>query len=96
MVVTELFDRDFKYRLLTPNIERAISLQRTWKFGRLVPYFRGRHIGQSDPAESIPARRVEFRALSRHLPSVAPNRTTNALLQNVKSEMCSSKYPSGV
>ena len=38
MSVPELFDRDFKYRLLTPNIERVISLQRIWKFGLLVPY----------------------------------------------------------
>ena len=37
MSVPELFDRDFKYRLLTPNIERVISLQRIWKFGLLVP-----------------------------------------------------------
>lgn len=36
MSVPELFDRDFKYRLLTPNIERVISLQRIWKFGLLV------------------------------------------------------------
>ena len=41
MSVPELFDRDFKYRLLTPNIERVISLQRIWKFGLLVPYVEG-------------------------------------------------------
>ena len=32
-----LFDPNFKYGLLTPNIERALSLQRIWKFGLLVP-----------------------------------------------------------
>ena len=52
----------------------------------MCTYFRGRHIGQFDPAESIPARRIEFAALSRHLQSVAPNRTTsyNAVLQKRK------------
>ena len=43
-----------------------------------------------------PYRRIKFKALLRHLPSVAPNHTTNAVLQNVKREVCSSKYPSGV
>ena len=38
MSVPELFDPDFKYRLLTLNIERAVSLQRIWEFGLLVPY----------------------------------------------------------
>ena len=38
MSVAELFDQDFKYRLLTPTIEQALSLQRIWKFGLLVPY----------------------------------------------------------
>ena len=33
-----LFDPNFKYGLLTPNIERALSLQRIWKFGLLAPY----------------------------------------------------------
>ena len=49
MSVPELFDRDFKYRLLTPNIERALSLQRIWKFGLLVPYIvvRGFHAWSS-------------------------------------------------
>ena len=59
-------------------------------------YFRKRYIGQFDPVDSIPALRIEFRALFHHLPSGAPNRTTNSVLQNVKNKVCSSKYPSGI
>ena len=46
-----------------------------------------RYIGQFDPVDSIPALGIEFRALLRHLPSGAPNRTTNAVLQNLKGKM---------
>ena len=32
----------------------------------------------------------------QHLPSGAPNRTTNSVLQNVKNKVCSSNYPSEI
>ena len=35
---------------------------------------------------------IEFRTLLQHLPSGAPNRTTNSVLQNVKSKTCPIKY----
>ena len=62
----------------------------------MCTYFRERHTGQFEPADSIPALRIEFTALLRHLPSVAPNRATTTVLKNVKREVCSSKYPSVV
>ena len=59
-------------------------------------YFRERCIGRFDHADSIHALWIEFRALLRHLPSGAPSRTTNVVLQNAASQVCSSKYPSGI
>ena len=53
-------------------------------------YFQERYIGHFDPTYSITALGIEFRALLRHLPSGAPNRTTNLVLQNVKSKVCPS------
>ena len=61
----------------------------------MCTYFQRRHIGQFDPAESIHARRIEFRAILRHLPSVAHNRTTNAVLQNVKVRCVQANVPVG-
>ena len=58
-------------------------------------YFRERYLGQVGPTKQINALGIEFGALSRHLPSVAPNRTTNSVLKNVKRKVRSSKYPSG-
>ena len=64
--------------------------------GYVCNYFRERYIGHFDPNDSIPALRIEFNALFQHLPSDTPNRTTNSVLQNLKSKVCSSKHPSGI
>ena len=52
----------------------------------MCSYFRERYLRRIDPAKSIPALRIKFRALLRYLPSVAPNLTTNSVLKNVKSQ----------